>query len=50
MWTAQTVLGMVVNGARYHAHLLVEDYVDSQKQFYEAVVENLRLLGLRTGR
>ena len=49
MWTAQTYLGMVVRDARYYMYLLVEDYVDAQKLFHEAVVENLRLLGFRTG-
>lgn len=48
MWTAQTYLGMVVSNARYYMYLLVEDYVDSQKQFQEAVIENLRRLGFHT--
>lgn len=49
MWTAQTYLGAHVAAAKYFIYLLFEDYVPEQRDFQEAVVENLRELGMRTG-
>ncbi|MFE4105801.1 hypothetical protein [Almyronema epifaneia] len=49
MWTAQTYLGAHVAAARYFIYLLSEDYIPEQRDFQEAVIENLRMLGIRTG-
>lgn len=49
MWTAQTYLGAHVGKATYFMYLLVEDYISEQESFGNAVVENLRQLGMRTG-
>jgi hypothetical protein len=38
-----------VAAARYFIYLLSEDYIPEQRNFQEAVIENLRMLGIRTG-
>ncbi|NJR62625.1 MAG: hypothetical protein HC769_29805 [Cyanobacteria bacterium CRU_2_1] len=47
MWTAQTYLGAHVAAARYFIYLLSEDYIPEQRDFQEAVIENLRTLDSR---
>jgi hypothetical protein len=49
MWTTQTYLGAYVADARYFIYLLSEDYILEQRDFQEAVIKNLRRLGIRTG-
>jgi hypothetical protein len=41
MWTAQTYLGAHVAAAKYFIYLLSEDYIPEQRDFQEAVIENL---------
>lgn len=50
MWTAQTYLGNYVADAEYFIYLLAENYIPDQGNFQQSVVENLRQLGIRTGK
>jgi hypothetical protein len=50
MWTAQTYLGAHVADAKYFIYLLAEDYIEDQLKFQRDVINNLRKLGMKTGK